>query len=456
VIAKHWLVESMASRGAKIAMIWEGMEVSYFELVDTVHRWSEELARLKVVAGDSVAVCGDYSPSVCALMISLIANRNVVVPLTLPAGTRLSEFLRIAQTKTSFYFEDNRLTNVAQHAVGQEHELIKRLRQRSAPGLILFSSGSTGASKAALHDFDKLLMKFQNPRQVLRTLIFLVLDHIGGINTLFYVLSHGGTLVPVKSRDPASVCRMIERYQIELLPTTPTFLNMLLISEAYLNHDCSSLRMITYGTETMPRATLQHLRAALPSVELKQTYGLSELGILQTKSRDSGSLWFRLGGIGYKTRVVDNVLWIRAESAMLGYLNQPSPFDAEGWFNTGDFVEVDGEWMRVLGRQSEIINVGGEKVYPEEIESVLYEVENIRDVAVIGRANPVSGQIVSARVLLHHPEPVEQVLKRIRRYCKDRLEPFKVPASIELQEEPFHGGRFKKMRSQAWSPARVA
>jgi long-chain acyl-CoA synthetase len=456
LLADHWLIKSMTSRGAKIAMIWEGIEFPYSKLIDDVYSWSDELAKLGVVVGDSVGVCGDYSPSVCALMISLIANRNVVVPLTVSARTRLNEFLRTAQTKTSFYFEGNRVTNVAQYLVGQEHELLKRLRQRSAPGLILFSSGSTGASKAALHDFDKLLMKFQNPRHVLRTLIFLVLDHIGGINTLFYVLSQGGTLVPVKSRDPASVCRMIERYQIELLPTTPTFLNMLLISEAYLNHDCSSLRMITYGTESMPRATLRHLRSALPSVELKQTYGLSELGILQTKSRDSGSLWFRLGGTGYETKVVDNVLWIRAESAMLGYLNQPSPFDAEGWFNTGDLVEVDGEWMRVLGRKSEIINVGGEKVYPEEVESVLYEVENIRDVAVIGRANPVSGQIVSARVLLHHPEPVEQVLKRIRRYCKDRLEPFKVPASIELQEEPFHGDRFKKVRSQAWSPARIA
>jgi long-chain acyl-CoA synthetase len=64
----------------------------------------------------------------------------------------------------------------------------------SAPGLILFSSGSTGASKAALLDFDKLLVKFRKPRPAFRTLIFLLLDHIGGINTLFYVLSQGGTV----------------------------------------------------------------------------------------------------------------------------------------------------------------------------------------------------------------------------------------------------------------------
>jgi long-chain acyl-CoA synthetase len=279
-------------------------------------------------------------------------------------------------------------------------------------------------------------------------LTFLLLDHIGGINTLFYVLSQGGTVVPAVDRDPWSVCRSIERHQIELLPTTPTFLKMLLISEAYLHHDCSSLRLITYGTEPMSSATLTHLHAALPKVELKQTYGLSELGILQTKSQGSGSVWLRVGGAGYETKVIDNVLWIRSESAMLGYLNWPSPFDVDGWFNTGDAVEVDGEWLRILGRKSEIINVGGEKVYPAEVENVLQEVENIRDAAVIGRANPVSGQVVLARVVLREPEPIDQVLRRIRRHCRGRLEPYKVPAVVEVRDEPFHGDRFKKMRNQ--------
>ena len=89
VIAEHWLIASMASRGGNAAMIWKGVNVSYRDMVDEVRRWSEELARLKVGAGDSVAICGDYSPSTCALMISLIANRNVVVPLTLARRSAL-------------------------------------------------------------------------------------------------------------------------------------------------------------------------------------------------------------------------------------------------------------------------------------------------------------------------------------------------------------------------------
>ena len=60
----------------------------------------------------------------------------------------------------------------------------------------------------------------------------------------------------------------------------------------------------------------------------------------------------RVGGEGYETKVVDGRLWVRAESAMLGYLNAPSPFSADGFLDTGDLVEVDGEWLRILGRRA--------------------------------------------------------------------------------------------------------
>ena len=74
---------------------------------------------------------------------------------------------------------------------------------------------------------------------------------------------------------------------------------------------------------------------------------------------------------------------------MLGYLNAPSPFDEDGFMNTGDQVEQDGEWIRILGRESEIINIGGEKVYPAEIESVVLQLDGVEDVAVYGKSHPI-------------------------------------------------------------------
>src|SRR5262249_41134676 len=156
----------------------------------------------------------------------------------------------------------------------------------------------------------------------------------------------------------------------------PTFLRMMLIACAHERFDLSSLKLITYGTEPMSAGTLRDLRNALPAVRIKQTYGSSELGILPTQSQASDSLWLKLG---VETRVHDGVLWVRSPAAMFGYLNHNSPFDADGWYNTMDAVEVEGEYMHILGRESEIINVGGEKVYPAEVEDVLLRAGNVRE-----------------------------------------------------------------------------
>ena len=99
-----------------------------------------------------------------------------------------------------------------------------------------------------------------------------------------------------------------------------------------------------------------------------------------------------------------DALWLRSQTAMLGYLNAPSPFDEDGWYNTHDVVEVDGPYVRILGRTTELINVGGQKVYPSEVESALLELHNVSDVTVWGEANPVTGQVVAARVSLAQPE----------------------------------------------------
>ena len=134
---------------------------------------------------------------------------------------------------------------------------------------------------------------------------------------------------------------------------------------------------------------------------------------------------------------------------MLGYLNAPSPFSADGWFMTGDEVEVDGEYFRILGRRSELINVGGEKVYPAEIESVLQQVENVAEALVYGEKNPITGNIVCANVRLLEPEDAKAAVLRIKKYCRANLPTFKVPVKINIVEADLHGERYKKMRAQA-------
>ena len=327
-----------------------------------------------------------------------------------------------------------------------DHPFYGRLRSDDHPGLVLFSSGSTGKSKAAVHDLAPLFEKFKVPRQTLRTISFLLYDHIGGVNTMLYILSNAGCMVTVSDRSPDTVLAVIAKYGVQLLPTSPTFLNLILLSQAWQRYDLASLQLVTYGTEPMPESTLRRFHALFPHITLQQTYGLSEVGILRSKSKSSDSLWMKIGGEGFETRIIDGILQIKARSAMLGYLNAPSPFTADGWFLTGDVVEVDGDYVRVLGRQSELINVGGEKVFPAEVESVLLQMPGVRDAAVLGEPNSITGQIVVAHINLAAPEDPAQFRKRLRVFCRERLAPFKVPARVKIVDAEQHSARFKKMR----------
>jgi len=221
---------------------------------------------------------------------------------------------------------------------------------------------------------------------------------------------------------------------------------MLLISEAYRDYDLSSLKKITYGTEAMPESLLKRLNKTFPWVEFVQTYGLSELGILRSKSKSSDSLWVKVGGEGFQLKVIDGVLWVKADSAMLGYLNAPSPFDEEGWMNTEDMVDVKEGYLRILGRKSDVINVGGEKVYPAEVESVLLEMDDVVSATVWGEKNMIMGNIVAARLTLAKPEDPLELKKRVRRYCQQRLKRYKIPVKIEVIDEMLLSDRFKKVK----------
>ena len=439
-----WLVDAMDARGAEPVVIDAHGAVTYAELAEGVRQWRRTVLA-GVPAGAVVAFDGDYGPGAIALLLALAANGQVAIPLSRDVAAHHDAFLRIGEAE--YHVRGcNAKPAVTTTGTTASHEHYRRLRERGVPGLVLFSSGSTGTHKAAVHDLAALLEKFRTPRHAYRTIGFLQLDHIGGLNTLMYTLANGGTFVTVAARTPAAVCEAIERHRVELLPTSPTFLNLLLLSEEHRRRDLSSLKLITYGTEPMPESTLERVAEAFPAARLLQTYGLSELGILRSQSRSSDSLWVRVGGEGFETKVEDGRLWIRARSAMLGYLNAPSPFSEDGFFDTGDLVERDGEWIRFVGRHNEVINVGGSKVFPAEVESVLLELPNVADVTVQGERSPITGHVVTATVRLVEPEAPDAFKQRMRAFCADRLSAYKVPVRVRFADGPLYTERFKRRR----------
>lgn len=440
-----YLSEKMKEAGDADALIVHGSPVSYRQLLQEYDRRQEWLKSENIPQGAVVSFAGDYSVESVALFLVLAANKNIIVPLSSDSRVHFAEFREIALSEYDLSLHGPQW-QVAATGRKAEHPHYAELRQRNSPGLVLFSSGSTGKSKGIVQDLQMLMQKFRVPRKPLRMLIFLQLDHIGGVNSLLYTIANGGALIVPEDRSPAQVCKAIQDHRAELLPTSPTFLNLVLLSKEYENFDLSSLKLITYGTEPMPQSTLSTFARLFPQVAMQQTYGLSEVGILRSKSRSSDSLWVKVGGEEFKTKIVDGRLWIKSDSAMLGYLNAPDPFDEEGFLDTGDLVEQDGDWIKILGRKSEIINVGGLKVFPAEVESALLELDNVGDVVVFGEQHPITGNIVAAKIKLAKSESLRDFKARMRRFCKDRLPPYKVPAKIYLTDESTYNERFKRMR----------
>ena len=429
------------------ALFWRDVEYDYSAFSAMIDAWSERLSALEISRGTVCGVQGEYSPQTCALIFALLRVRAILVPLSYLAEPELPAFLALAGVQKLFRFAADDDWTLETTAARVPNAVVSSFLAKERPGLIVFTSGSTGRPKGILHDCELVMRKFVAERDGWRTVMFLMIDHFGGFNTLLSTFAYHGVAVCLPQRTPEIVCRVIEASKATLLPTTPTFLNLLIAARTYRSFDLSSLRLITYGTELMPEATLAKLRAILPEVQVKQTYGLSELGVLRSKSEADGSVWVKVGGTGFEIKVVDGVLWVRSEANMVGYLNAPSPFDAEGWMCTGDEVEVKGEYVRFRGRKSEIINVGGQKVFPIEVETILLQDSNVREATVYGVNHPLMGQVAHARVSLYAAEAPEVLTARLRKMCVNQLAKFKIPLRfIIVDEEEQYGGRFKKRR----------
>jgi len=434
--------------GDSKALVFRGKSISFKQLLNNIDTVSNNLKSHGIKRGHVVILNADYCFNAVFALLALIEFKAIIVPMLPKSFPKLEKSIWKLNPEFIVKICEDGIVDIKKlRSAKIADPLIKRLKEDRVTGLVLFTSGSSGEPKGVVHNFDLLLEKFKNQRSALKTLNFLVFDHWGGLNTLLYGLSNCALVVLPENRKPDYICSLILENQIELLPVTPSFLNLLIASQCWKKYDLNCLKVITYGAEPMPQATLKKIGAILPNVDFRQTYGLIELGVLRAKSRNNSSLWVKLGGEGYDLRVVDGILQIKANSAMLGYLGLPSPFTSDGYFVTGDMVEVDGEYFRILGRDSEIINVGGEKVFPSEVEAALLECDNVKDVLVYGEQHPILGQIVCAKVTTEAPEPIHSLRTRLKRSCKDCLESYKVPVKIYNFDREMYGSRLKKIRT---------
>ena len=395
-----------------------------------------------------VLLVGDFSPITLAQYLALIRMSCVIILQNESHKLGLETVLKSSKIKWIVERSGNKsIISASNYHYDAQCGIVQALQKKQAAGLVLFSSGTSGIPRGVIHEFEPFLSKFSIPNLKKNSfLAFMLFDHIGGQYQLFSSLFSGSTLAILNDRSPKTICATLSKYQIEFFPTNQSFLRVLLASGEWRHHDVSHVKVINYGTEPMSRETLVRIGEVFPSAKLHQNYGSSELGLLRSKSKSNDSLWMKFEGNDQEIRIQDGNLEVRRSGAFLGYLNEPSPFLEDGWFRTGDLAEEKDGWIKIIGRKKDEINVGGLKVHPTEVEEILLQMPNVVDVTVTGEPNLLLGTVIKAVFQLSEPENAMQFRARTRLFCKNRMDNFKIPARIEISQEPLYGLRWKKYR----------
>jgi non-ribosomal peptide synthetase component E (peptide arylation enzyme) len=323
-----------------------------------------------------------------------------------------------------------------------------------------FTSGTTGNPKGVLHCFNTTLYTAQLFNEELAvTEREVMLDYLPvGLNwgylTLVQAVMAGCRTVLMERFSAKAVLDVIDREQVTYIPTAPASIVAMLNAPERAAHDLSSLRIVITGGASAAVETIKAFQAAVPNAKLIELYGMLETGFHSiTRLTDdplkvNGTVGRCVSSMGL--RIIDDAgddvphgevgeIAAVGPSVHLGYLNNPQAnrdsFTADGWFRTGDlgqFVDAEGN-VRIAGRKKEIINRGGKKYFPREIEELLYAHPKIVQVAIVGAPDPRLGERNCMCAVVR--EDAELSLAEVVEFLKGRVADYKLPEELVVMQE---------------------
>ena len=302
---------------------------------------------------------------------------------------------------------------------------------------VLPTSGTSGPPKLAVHTLHTLMGAIASaPHQEWAT--FYDIRRYGGLQIFLRALAGNGSLrLNGVEEEIEGFLARLGASGVTHISGTPSHWRMALFSGAADRIDPEYVRL---SGEIADDALLGRLSAVYPDARIDHAYASTEGGVaFEVGDRKAGFPAAWLGAEGPVTlRIADGTLRLRTPRRAIRMLGEDAPalVDDEGFLDTQDLVEARGDRVYFMGRRGGIINVGGLKVHPEEVEAALNSLEPVRASRVYARANPITGEIVVAEIVLNDPERKDASLAReIIAAARQKLPAHMTPAQVRFVTE---------------------
>lgn len=307
----------------------------------------------------------------------------------------------------------------------------------------ILTSGTTGKPKAVRHTWASLCRPVRVKREA-ESLPWLLTyrPHLyAGLQVCMQCFASGGTLVvPDAGATVDRIVGLMAREQVACASATPSYWRQLLILSSADKLTKINLRQITLGGEVVDQHVLDMLKGAFPNARITHIYATTELGrcfsVVDGMAGFPARFLDAVSTDGVELRIHEDELQVRSANAMHGYDAQSGAINAvhssDNWFPTGDLVRREGDRVLFVGRETDIINVGGNKVSPQEVERVLRSVAGVADVRVYAKKSSMVGQLVAAEIVPIYGENAEAVRAAVVDAGVHHLTPQQRPRIIEI------------------------
>lgn len=319
------------------------------------------------------------------------------------------------------------LAVAAEHAPYASMDDVVAALQQSTSEITIFTSGTTGQPKKVVHTVQTLTRSVRLGKKYMGQVWAYAYNptHMAGLQVFFQAFENLNTLINVFNKQRSEVYELIAKYSVTHISATPTFYRLLLPFEKVYE----SVIRVTLGGEKSDQHLYDSIVKIFPSAKINNVYASTEAGSLFAAKGDCFQIPEKIRD---KFTVVEDELLIH--KSLLG---RSDSFKFEGdYYHSGDLIEwVDKEsgLFRFKSRKNELINVGGYKVNPGEVEDVISAIEGVKQVLVYGKANSVLGNVLCADIQLEEGSELTNV--EIKKALASQLQDFKIPRRIKFVEQ---------------------